>query len=154
VPVAANRKLTGTSPVSLEREGGPLVAANRKLTGTSPVSLEREGCPLVAANRKLTGTSPVSLEREGGTLVAANRKLTGTSPVSPEQAACRTGLERPCFPHASISGLDFYVNKRYGRNRPAWGPVFWSPALRDFVIIWDDEDDPEGNYCHICRRKR
>jgi hypothetical protein len=68
------------------------VAANRKLTGTSPVSLEREGGPLVAANRKLTGTSPVSLEREGGPLVAANRKLTGTSPVSPEQAACRTGL--------------------------------------------------------------
>jgi hypothetical protein len=22
--------------------------------------------------------------------------------------------------------------------------------LRDLVIIWDDENDPEGNYWHIC----
>jgi len=22
--------------------------------------------------------------------------------------------------------------------------------LHDLVIIWDDEDDPEGNYWHIC----
>jgi hypothetical protein len=23
-------------------------------------------------------------------------------------------------------------------------------VLRDLVIIWDDEDDPDGNYWHIC----
>src|SRR5947209_18265199 len=29
-------------------------------------------------------------------------------------------------------------------------PGFRRPALQDIVIIWDDQDDPDGNYWHIC----
>jgi hypothetical protein len=36
----------------------------------------------------------------------------------------------------------------FGITPVGTGP--WSAALPALIIIWDDEDDPEGNYWHIC----
>jgi hypothetical protein len=45
--------------------------------------------------------------------------------------------------------LDFQVKVRYGMVARK-GAGLRGFAVRDIVIIWDDEDDPDGNYWHIC----
>jgi hypothetical protein len=54
----------------------------------------------------------------------------------------------PCAPISAVIHLDFFVKLPYSRFGGKL--VSWSPLLLDLVIIWDDEDDPEGNYWHIC----